>query len=127
MMNQIDLHGVSYMDVFEKVDDETKSRIIERWKTMSESDKTHFINQVSLVLSVWGSDDRGKQLVVDILKSMVSNGSSTLADFGLYTDKALQSTIDGDLKAKIKRASLILDGYRIKNSLPSEPHKEIGI
>ena len=115
------------MDVFENVDDEVKSRIIERWKTMSESDKTHFINQVSLALSVWGSDEQGKQLVVDILRAMVSNGSSTLADFGLYAEKTLQSINDGVLKAKIRRASLILDGYRIKNSLPSEPHKEIGI
>ena len=113
------------MDVFENVDVETKARIVERWKTMSESDKTHFINQVSLVLSVWGSDERGKQLVVDVLKQMVSNGSSTLADFGLYVDTTAQRIPDNDLKGKVKRASLILDGYRIKNSLPSERHIEI--
>ncbi len=114
------------MDVFENVDGETKSRIVERWKTMNESDKTHFINQVSLALSVWGSDEKGKQLVVDVLRQMVSNGSSTLADFGLYVDVIAEKPIsDTDLKGKVRRASLILDGYRIKNALPSERHIEI--
>ena len=116
------------MNVFENVDSEIKTLIVERWKNMSESDKTHFINQVSLALSVWGSDDNGKNLVIEVLKEMILNGSSTLADFGLYVDKLFQkNAIQGDAKTKVRRASLILDGYRIKNSLPSEPHRDIDI
>ena len=115
------------MNVFENVEPGIKSLIVERWKQMSESDKTHFINQVSLVLSVWGSDDKGKKLVITILQDMVSNGSTTLADFGIYVDHLLKENLDNDIKPKIKRASLILDGYRIKNALPSEPHRDIEI
>lgn len=112
--------------VFEDFDDETKSRLISRWKTMSETDKTHFINQVSLALSIWGSDEIGKRFVVDILQSMVSNGSNTLADFGLYIDKLTRKNIAAVRLAKIKRAETIIEGYRLKNELPSEPHKELG-
>lgn len=112
-------------DVFESVDPEIKSRVIERWKAMSESDKTHFINQVSLALSIWGSDDRGRRLIVDVLREMVSNGSKTLADFGLYLGALAETDMPDELRSKITRASLILDGYRIKNALPSEKHVEI--
>jgi hypothetical protein len=37
------------------LEDKDKSRIVDIWKAMSESDKAHFINQVALALSVWGS------------------------------------------------------------------------
>ncbi len=127
MASRTRFHG-DKMDVFQNVDSATKSLIVERWKHMSEIDKTHFINQVSLALSVWGSDDAGRRIVVDVLKEMVSNGSSTLADFGLYVDKFFdENKVEGEIKPKVKRASLILDGYRIKNALPSEPHKELEI
>ena len=114
------------MDVFDGIDFEVKDRIVKRWKTMSESDKLHFINQVSLALTVWGSDIKGKELVVKVMEKMMGNGSDTLADFGLYVDKLLMDrTIQVEKITKIKRVSLILEGYRIKNALPSEPHKEI--
>ncbi len=114
------------MDVFENVDLETKTLIVERWKIMSESDKTHFINQASLALTVWGNDLEGKGLVIEILKSMVSNGSTTLADFGLYISKIMKEK-KGERAKKVKRASLIIEGYRLKHELPSEPHRDIGL
>ena len=114
------------MDVFDGIDLGIKHRIVERWKTMSESDKLHFINQVSLALTVWGSDIKGKELVVKTMEKMMSNGSDTLADFGLYVDKLLlDRSMQVEKIPKIKRVSLILEGYRIKSALPSEPHKEI--
>lgn len=115
------------MNVFENVSPDSKSLIIHRWKEMSDQDKDHFINQVSLAMSVWGSSDKGKKLVSDIMVEMVSNGSSTLADFGLYVENAIDGVDNKELKEKIKRASAILDGYRIKHALPSEPHRDIGI
>lgn len=113
------------MDVFEDVDNDIKLKIVQKWKKMNDTDKTHFINQVSLALSVWGSDDKGKKFVVNILTEMVSNGSNTLADFGLYVDRLIEKRLTTERLEKIKRVSLILEGYRIKNALPSEPSKEI--
>ncbi len=103
------------------LDDESKADLVLVWKNMSESDKAHFINQVALALSVWGSEERGKQIVVEILHLMVVNGTSTLADFGLYIDRIKEN----ELGEKVKRASIIIEGYRIKNSLSSEPHQEL--
>ncbi|MFH2105888.1 MAG: hypothetical protein ABII22_01395 [Candidatus Micrarchaeota archaeon] len=114
------------MDIFENVDPEVKTRIAEIWKRMSETDKTHFINQVSLALTVWGNDVEGKGLVVDIMRQLVENGSQTLADFGIYLQKMRNKKL-GAREPKVKRASLILEGYRIKNDLPSEPRKDIGL
>jgi len=107
------------------MDEENKEQIIETWKNMSEGDKAHFINQVALALSVWGSSTKGKKLVVDILKTMTSDGTQTLADFGLYIEKALEHIDDEELNQKIERASLIIEGYRIKNSMSSVPHLEL--
>ena len=116
------------MDVFEDVDDEIKARVISLWVSMAESEKDHFINQVSLVLSVWGSDDMGKKLVVKALEALVNDGSLTLSDFGLYVEElAGRKTVPADRLPKIKRASIIMEGYRIKHSLSSEPRKELGI
>lgn len=116
------------MDISELTDTETESRIIETWKAMDESDKGHFINQVALAMSIWGSDEEGRMMVVRVLKHMADNESNTLADFGLYIEKAL---VSDDVRSmplnKIRRASLIIEGYRIKNALSSVPHKEIGL
>ena len=109
------------------LDNGTKERILRTWKAMSESDKAHFINQVALALSIWGSDEKGRRVVIEVLRIMMSNGTRTLADFGLYVDRALDSGEAAGLDDKIKRASLIIEGYRIKNALSSEPHKELGI
>lgn len=111
--------------VLDLMDDPGKEHIIAIWKGMSDIDKGHFINQVALALSVWGSDERGKRLVVDVLRLMTTNGTSTLADFGLYVEKALKLEGATGISSKIKRASIIIEGYRIKNALPSEPHKEL--
>jgi hypothetical protein len=107
------------------LNDESKEKIVVIWKSMSESDKAHFINQVALALSIWGSDEKGKRVVVEVLKLMSQNGTNTLADFGLYVEKVLGEKESTGLDSKIKRAALIIEGYRIKNSLPSEPHREL--
>lgn len=107
------------------IDEENKERILVTWKRMSESDKAHFINQVALAMSIWGSDKKGKRLVVEILRIMAEDGTKTLADFGLYLEKALDLEEASGLDENIKRASLIIEGYRIKNALSSEPHREL--
>lgn len=107
------------------LDEPSKARILSIWKNMSESDKAHFINQVALALSVWGSDERGKRIVVEVLRLMTNNGTSTLADFGLYVERILSLKEATGLDDKIRRASIIIEGYRIKNALSSEPHHEL--
>jgi len=107
------------------LDDESKGKIVSIWKAMSESDKAHFINQVALALSIWGSDEKGKRVVVEVLKRMSQNGTNTLADFGLFVEMAVNAKEAEGLSDKIRRAALIIEGYRIKNALPSEPHREL--
>ncbi len=107
------------------IDEKNKTKILQTWKAMSEADKGHFINQVALALSIWGSDEKGKMLVVEILRLMSTNGSSTLADFGLYIEDLLKSKEASEIDDQIKRAALIIEGYRIKHALPSEPHREL--
>ncbi len=109
------------------LDDRVKERILVTWGDMTESDRAHFINQVALALSVWGSDDRGRGVVVEILRLMALDGTRTLADFGLYIEKVMGTKQASGLDSRIRRASLIIDGYRMKNSLPGEPHRELGI
>ncbi len=104
------------MDVFDRVSTEAKKRMLACWRDMSESDKVHFINEISLALTIWGSDSKGKELVVRVLERMMGNGTTTLADFGKYVDKLLlDRTINEEQRMKIKRTSTILEGYRIKN------------
>ncbi|MBI5223394.1 hypothetical protein HY990_03155 [Candidatus Micrarchaeota archaeon] len=109
------------------VDDSTKMQILSTWKNMSELDKSHFINQVALAMSIWGSDEQGKLLVVDVLKLLSQEGCGTLADFGLYIDSLFSYNLPPDTKDMVQRAAVVVEGYRIKNSLPSVPHKDIGI
>jgi len=113
--------------MFDFISDEAKAKVLDKWRLMSETDKAHFINQVAIALSIWGSDEKGKKLVVEVLKFMTENGTSTLADFGIYTEKLLSIKAVSGRETKIKRASLILEGYRIKHSLPSEPHRDISV
>jgi len=107
------------------LDDENKARIVGLWKEMTESDKAHFINQVALAMSIWGSDEKGKKMVLEVLRLMTNNGTSTLADFGLYVEKMVSSKESAGFEDKVKRAAIIIEGYRIKNALPSEPHREL--
>jgi len=107
------------------LDEKRKGKILGTWKKMTESDKAHFINQVALALSVWGSDQKGKKIVVEILKKMSTNGSNTLADFGLYIEGVIGVRGTSGMDDQIKRAALIIEGYRIKHALPSEPHKAL--
>ena len=113
--------------MLDNFNDDAKTEIIEKWKNMSETDKAHFINQVALALSVWGSDEKGRKLVVEVLRHMNRSGTNTLADFGIFVERLLQSESAAGRTSKIKRASLILEGYRIKHALSSEPHLEISV
>lgn len=107
------------------IDEENKAKIVTMWKNMSETDKAHFINQVALALSIWGSDEKGKKLVVEVLKHLSNNGTSTLADFGLYVEKIASAKEAEGISDKVKRAVKIIENYRIKNALSSEPHREL--
>ncbi len=101
---------------------EVKERVIRIWENMGKEDRDHFINQVALAMSIWGSDKEGRALVLDVLNEMVKKGSRNLADFGLFVEAAIKNAKN---KSKIKRAAIILEGYRIKHALPSEPHMPI--
>lgn len=113
------------MQWLESFEDEEKELLVDSWKGMSNADKGHFINQVALALSIWGSDRKGKDIVIEILKRMTSNGSSTLADFGLYIEDVIGVKETAGMEEQIKRAALVIEGYRIKNALPSEPHRPL--
>ena len=54
---------------------------------------------------------------------MSNNGTNTLADFGLFIEKLPERA--EDMQGKIERAALIIEGYRIKHALPSEPHRAL--
>jgi hypothetical protein len=112
---------------FDYLDLDEKRRVLEIWGKMTESGKTHFINQVALALSVWGDDIRGKRLVIEIIKHMTNNGTKTLADFGIYAKMVEKSRLARDRSKKMRRAILVLEGYRIKHGLSSVAHKDIGI
>ncbi len=99
---------------------ETKDKIIKIWKGMSESSKMHFINQMALSLSIWGSDESGKKKVLEVIDAMVGDGSETLSDFGLYISKGIKNSGD-----KEKRAGRIIEDYRLKYDLPMIPTKPL--
>jgi hypothetical protein len=102
--------------------DSNVDKILNVWDKMGDIDKAHFINQVAIALSIWGRDKNGKRLVVEILQIMAEDGTATLADFGLYIDKTFYKKRTSALADKIREASLIIEGYRVKNALSSEPH-----
>jgi hypothetical protein len=117
--------GVDGMDALLTIDDRIKLKLVEIWKTMNKRDREHFINQVALALSVWGADDKGKQIAVDVFRLMMEDESSSLSDFGLYVGKVAAATCLLDRQDKVQRAAAILDGYRTKYGLSSEPHRDI--
>ena len=115
------------MNVFDIVDDKIKSSILSTWKTMKTDEKDQFIDQVSIALSVWGSDELGKKLVINVMSKLLNDGSESLSDFGLYIPQLLDnSSTPKELYQKVKRAYIVIDSYRIKHALPSEPHKNLG-
>ncbi len=115
------------MVALDMIDEESKAKVITIWKNMSETDRAHFINQVALALSIWGSDEKGKKLVVEVIMQLSTNGTNTLADFGLYIDRVAGAKEAEGMTDKVKRAAKIIEGYRIKNALSSEPHKDLDI
>ena len=111
------------MTIFDDFDLDTKKKLVVIWKSMSMEDKDHFINEIALALSVWGSDERGKGIAVGIIRNMLVDGSKNLADFGLYLEYLDESEFSGK-EQKFQKAMAVLDGYRFKHGLPSEPSKE---
>ncbi len=113
---------------FEKVSFEAKKRIIDLWKFMRQEDKEHFINQVALALSVWGSDDMGKSMVARVMEILVKDGSKNLSDFGIYIDKLILIEQGKAVEARngdIVKAIEVVDAYRIRYEMSAEPHKTI--
>jgi pantothenate kinase-related protein Tda10 len=113
---------------FEKVPFEAKKRIIDLWKFMRQEDKEHFINQVALALSIWGSDDQGKTMVARVMEILVKDGSKNLSDFGIYIDKLMLVEQDKALESRgneIVKVIEVVDAYRIRYEMSSEPHKTI--
>lgn len=113
------------MDVLLAVNDRIKKDLVTIWKTMNKNEREHFINQVALALSVWGADDQGKEIAVEVFKLMMENEITTLADFGLFVDDLLELDHIRERRGKIERAAVILEGYRTKYGLSSEPHRDI--
>ncbi len=107
------------MDLFSDLNPEIRKKVVSSWSSMSEDDKTHFINQLSLGLSIWGSDDPGKSIALNVLQKMVEDGSANPSDFGIYLDDLVSKKAINDRSDKVKRASLIIEGSRLKNSLSS--------
>jgi len=107
------------------LDTDLKKKVVDSWSKISEDERSHFINQISLLLSIYGSDEEGKRLTITIMEKMFSDGAHNLSDFGIYTGEVEEKEVGR--ADKLKRAALIIDGYRIKNSMSSEPHKDIGI
>ncbi len=111
------------MGVFEGVNAKAKKEIVKIWAKMNAKDRDYFIDQVALALSIWGSDENGRKLVVGVLESMVADGSGNLSDFGLYVEQfAIEE--GGRNKKSMIRAGRIIDDYRLRNALSSVPHKE---
>ena len=105
---------------FDEMGKESKKRIILIWKSMSETDKTHFVNQVAITLSVLGSENGGKGQVVEVVNFLIEDGAKNLADFGIYMRASLK-----ELDKKERRAIKIVDNYRMKHNLPNLPSKPL--
>ncbi|MDD5022575.1 MAG: hypothetical protein PHU63_00190 [Candidatus ainarchaeum sp.] len=105
---------------FKDLDPKSKARVIEVWSRMSESDKTHFVNQVAIALSVLGTDNGGKQQIEDVVKKLIEDGANNLADFGLYLRMGLKQLNKFEI-----RTVKIVDNYRMKYNLPTLPSKPL--
>lgn len=105
---------------FKNMSEEEKDKVVKIWKRMSESDKTHFINQVAITLSVLGSENGGKKQVVDVIRELIEDGAANLADFGIYMKTGFK-----EIEKKERRAIRIIENYRMKYNLPNMPSKPI--
>jgi len=105
---------------FENMNAKTKKKLISVWGGMNESDKTHFINQVAITLSVLGADDNGKREVEEIINHLIDDGTNNLADFGIYLRSGFKK-----LDRKERRIINIVDNYRLKYDLPTLPSKPL--
>lgn len=111
------------MTIFEDFNLETKKKLVVIWKSMDAPEHEHFINQVALGISIWGSDEKGKEIAVQIIKNMLIDGSKNLADFGIYLEFLDEDYIKGR-EEKFKKAMTLLESYRFRHDLPSEPSKQ---
>jgi len=111
------------MDIFTGLTREEAKRMAKLWKGMDEEEKEHFVNQVALALSVLGDNKTGREAVAQAIKLLLLDGSTNLADIGLYLDKVAKGLRDRKLAHKIRKASLLLDSYRLRYDLSPVPHK----
>lgn len=108
------------MVTFDKMAEGKKKRVILIWKSMSETDKTHFINQVAITLSVLGAENGGKKQVEEVVSHLITDGANNLADFGLYLRSGFRR-----LDKRERRTIRIIDNYRMKYNLPTLPSKPL--
>lgn len=111
------------MALFEDFGADEKKKLVAIWKAMRPADKEHFINQCAIGLSVWGSDERGKKVIASLISNMLEDGSKNLADIGLYLEFLDEGEIKG-MEEKFRKAMSLIDSYRFKHDLPSEPAKD---
>ncbi len=111
------------MLIFENFELGIKKKLVVIWKAMNESDRSHFINQVALALSVLGNDEKGKKIAEELVLNMLEDGSKNLSDFGLYLEFLGEKTISGK-EEKVAKVSSLVESYRFKHGLPSEPARE---
>ncbi len=116
------------MNYFEGLTKEEAKRLAAIWKSMDDADKEHFINQVALTLSVLGDTKESRSLIAEAIKLLLKDGSTNLADVGLYLETLL-SQLRGKMGRKeshnLKRAILFVESYRLKYDLPPTPHKTL--
>jgi hypothetical protein len=113
---------------FASLSNDVKKRLLVIWRNMTEEDKEHFINQVTYALASWGTDDRGKELVVVVIEKMIEDGSTNLADFGLYLPWLLKEGLAylyPELQDNVKKAIEYVEDYRMRYELPSTPTRSL--
>ena len=107
---------------------EDKKKLVVLWKRSSNADREHFINQVTYALATWGFDKAGKEMVAIIIEKMLEDGSTDLADFGLYVKEMIKeglTEVYSDRAESIKKAAMIIENYRFKHELPLSPSKTL--
>lgn len=115
------------MGVFELLGESTRKNSAKIWKGMKQIEKDQFVDQVSLTLSILGSDTDGLKFVTKIITNLVTDGSGNLNDFGLYIESIHDDDkLPADFNQKVHRALSVIEDYRIKHALSSEPSKDLG-
>lgn len=111
------------MDIFKEMDNKTKLKMVEMWKGMDQKDKEAFVDQIAILLTIWGTGEKGKKAVRKVIEKTVNEGSTNLADIGIYAKKREMESLVG--KEKFKKAKYVIEEYRFKHELPSVVSKPL--